>query len=109
MMTILKSTTTKAHFDYQLKSRIGLRSLYSLSPLLSHRSHPLELSSYILHQVGTVFMLVTLIICLYKMGLSLISFMLYIGFLLIHILGAHYLYSYVPYNEWSMQIFKPRP
>ncbi|MCP6253295.1 DUF2238 domain-containing protein, partial [Klebsiella pneumoniae] len=65
--------------------------------------HPLELSSYILHQVGTVFMLVTLIICLYKMGLSLISFMLYIGFLLIHILGAHYLYSYVPYNEWSIQ------
>ncbi|MNV46451.1 Inner membrane protein YjdF [compost metagenome] len=48
-------------------------------------------------------MLVTLILCLYKMGLSLISFMLYIGFLLIHILGAHYLYSYVPYNEWSMQ------
>lgn len=48
-------------------------------------------------------MLITLIICLYKLGLSLMSFVLYIVFLLIHILGAHYLYSYVPYNEWSIQ------
>lgn len=103
MMTILKSTTTKAHLDYQLKKPhwIGLTVLAVAIAFAS--IHPLELSSYILHQVGTVFMLVTLIIYLYKMGLSLISFMLYIGFLLIHILGAHYLYSYVPYNEWSMQ------
>lgn len=26
-------------------------------------------------------------------------------FLLIHIIGAHYLYSYVPYNEWLIQLF----
>lgn len=103
MMTILKSTTTKAHLDYQLKKPHWIALIVLAVAIAFASIHPLELSSYILHQVGTVFMLVTLIICLYKMGLSLISFMLYIGFLLIHILGAHYLYSYVPYNEWSIQ------
>lgn len=103
MMTILKSKTTKAHIDYQLKKPHWIALILLAVAIAFASIHPLELSSYILHQVGTVFMLVTLIICLYKMGLSLISFMLYIGFLLIHILGAHYLYSYVPYNEWSIQ------
>ena len=103
MMTILKSTTTKAYFDYQVKKPHWIALIVLAVAIAFASIHPLELSSYILHQVGTVFMLVTLIICLYKIGLNLISFMLYIGFLLIHILGAHYLYSYVPYNEWSMQ------
>ena len=82
MMTILKSTTTKAHIVYQLKKPHWI-ALIVLAVAIAFAS--------------------ILIICLYKMGLSLISFMLYIGFLLIHILGAHYLYSYVPYNEWSIQ------
>ncbi len=25
--------------------------------------------------------------------------------MLIHIVGAHYLYSYVPYNDWIQQVF----
>ena len=66
---------------------------------------PLELSSYILHQIGTVVMLIALFICFKKIGLSFYSFTLYLGFLLIHIVGAHYLYSYVPYNEWLIQYF----
>ena len=33
------------------------------------------------------------------------SLALYLIFLLIHIVGAHYLYSYVPYNEWLIQLF----
>jgi len=40
-----------------------------------------------------------------KIGISFYSFCLYLGFLLIHILGAHYLYSYVPYNEWIESLF----
>lgn len=64
---------------------------------------PLEFSSYLLHQVGTLLMLIALFIVLSKIGLSLLSFLLYLIFLMIHILGAHYLYSYVPYNEWSIQ------
>jgi putative membrane protein len=64
---------------------------------------PLEYFSYMLHQIGTFLMLIVLFFCLKKFGLSLISFQFYLGFLVIHILGAHYLYSYVPYNEWSIQ------
>lgn len=63
--------------------------------------HPLEMEAYLLHQIGTVLMLIVLITCLYNMGLNLVSFWLYIGFLLIHIIGAHYLYSYVPYSDWT--------
>lgn len=64
---------------------------------------PLEYTSYMLHQMGTAIMLTALIICFKKVGLNFISFTLYIGFLFIHILGAHYLYSFVPYSDWSSQ------
>ena len=67
--------------------------------------HPLELEAYLLHQAGTVFMIVMLILCLYKIGLSFFSFNLYLTFLLIHVIAAHYLYSYVPYNEWTQTLF----
>ena len=66
---------------------------------------PLEYAAYGLHQIGTALMLAFLFYCLKKVGLSFWSFALYIGFLLIHILGAHYLYSYVPYNNWLIQLF----
>lgn len=67
--------------------------------------HPLEFSSYVLHQIGTVLMLVALFICQKKIGLSYPTFLLYILFLVIHVIGAHYLYSYVPYNDWIKSIF----
>ncbi|MHA3890701.1 DUF2238 domain-containing protein [Acinetobacter sp. GXMZU3951] len=67
---------------------------------------PLEFESYLLHQVGTVLMLITLLLALYKIGLTFITYVLYLAFLLIHILAAHYLYSYVPYNEWLIQQFQ---
>lgn len=66
---------------------------------------PLEMESYLLHQTDTVFMIVMLILCLYKIGLSFFSFNLYLAFLLIHVVAAHYLYSYVPYNEWTQTLF----
>ena len=66
---------------------------------------PLEYPSYMLHQIGTLLMLIALFVCLKKIGLTLSSFVLYLGFLVIHVLGAHYLYSYFPYNEWSIQYF----
>ncbi len=66
---------------------------------------PLELEAYLLHQAGTVFMIIMLLICLYKIGLNFLSFNLYILFLIVHVIAAHYLYSYVPYNQWIEQIF----
>lgn len=67
--------------------------------------HPLEFEAYLLHQVGTVFMLTVLVITMWKIGIFFSSFCLYLLFLLIHIIGAHYLYSYVPYNEWLISLF----
>lgn len=67
--------------------------------------HPLEFPSYLLHQIGTVLMLVALFICQKKIGLSYPTFLFYILFLVIHVIGAHYLYSYVPYNDWIKSIF----
>lgn len=67
--------------------------------------HPLEFESYLLHQIGTVLMLIMLLICQKKIGLSYPTFLLYIVFLLIHVSAAHYLYSYVPYNDWIKSIF----
>ena len=66
---------------------------------------PLEFESYLLHQVGTVLMLFALIFAIKKIGISFVSFCLYLFFLFIHIVAAHYLYSYVPYNEWLISLF----
>src|SRR5690606_14031359 len=91
--------------EYQLtlKHWLGLGFLTLAIVIASIQS--LELFSYVLHQVGTAFMLIVLLICFKKIGLTYFSFVLYLLFLLIHILGAHYLYSYVPYNEWLIQLF----
>lgn len=66
---------------------------------------PLEFPSYILHQIGTVLMLMGLFYTQYKVGLNFLSFAAYLLFLAIHVLGAHYLYSYVPYNDWILTMF----
>ncbi|NNH35652.1 DUF2238 domain-containing protein [Acinetobacter sp. NIPH 2377] len=91
--------------EYQLtlKHWLGLGVLTLAIVIASIQ--PLELFSYVLHQVGTAFMLIVLLICFKKIGLTYFSFALYLLFLLIHIIGAHYLYSYVPYNEWIKQLF----
>lgn len=61
----------------------------------------LDLPSYLLHQVGTLLMLITLLYYHCKIHLSRLSLTTYaIGFLGLHIFAAHYLYSFVPYNEW---------
>ena len=67
--------------------------------------NPLEFQSYLLHQVGTVLMLILLFICQKKIGLSYLAFLGYIIFLMVHVTAAHYLYSYVPYNDWIKSLF----
>ena len=91
--------------DYSLSSKHYLVLSLLLIAIILASINPLEYASYGLHQIGTAIMLAFLYYCLKKIGLSFWSFALYIGFLLIHILGAHYLYSYVPYNKWTMSIF----
>lgn len=66
----------------------------------------LHFQSYLLHQIGTVIMLMTLLYYHWRIGLSNWAFGLYnLGFLALHIFAAHYLYSYVPYNEWLINDF----
>ncbi len=91
--------------DYKLSSKYIFPLLVLFTAIAIASINPLEMAPYLLHQIGTVFMLVVLLVCLYKLGLSFASVCLYIGFLLIHIVGAHYLYSYVPYAEWTQSIF----
>jgi putative membrane protein len=89
--------------QFKLKHYVALVLIF-IAILLSS-IHPLEFEAYLLHQVGTIFMLVLLFIIFKKIGLDFLSFTLYLLFLLIHIIGAHYLYSYVPYNDWIQQVF----
>jgi len=89
--------------QFKLKHYVALVLIF-IAILLSS-IHPLEFEAYLLHQVGTVFMLVLLFIIFKKIGLDFLSFTLYLLFLLIHIIGAHYLYSYVPYSDWIQQVF----
>lgn len=91
--------------EYQLTLKHWLGLGFLTLAIVIASIQPLELFSYVLHQVGTAFMLIVLLICLKKIGLTYFSFALYLLFLLIHIIGAHYLYSYVPYNEWIKQLF----
>lgn len=67
--------------------------------------HPLEMNDYLLHQVGTALGLSLLLFLQWRRCVSTSGFVLVIIFILLHILGAHYLYSYVPYNQWIAQIF----
>ena len=65
----------------------------------------LEWSSYLLHQLGTLLFL-ALMLGAYRYGyISSRSYVLAAIFLFIHIIGARYLYSYVPYDAWTQQLF----
>ncbi len=66
---------------------------------------PLEWSSYLLHQLGTLLFLAMMLgaYCYRKIGSR--SYMFASLFLIIHIIGARYLYSYVPYDDWTQRLF----
>lgn len=90
--------------ELNLKHYLALASIV-LSVIIAS-IQPLEFESYLLHQSGTVLMLIALLVTLKKIGINFYSFCLYLAFLFIHIIGAHYLYSYVPYNDWINTLFQ---
>ncbi len=66
---------------------------------------PLDWSNYLLHQAGTLLFL-AMILAMYRYWhISSKAYVLATIFLLIHIIGARYLYSYVPYDDWTQQLF----
>ncbi|HEO1795731.1 DUF2238 domain-containing protein [Acinetobacter baumannii] len=89
--------------EFKVKHYIALGLLFIA--IIISGIQPLEFEAYLLHQAGTVFMVILLFIIFKKIGLDFLSFTFYLLFLLIHIIGAHYLYSYVPYNDWIQQVF----
>ena len=91
---------------YKLTLKHGLTLAVLGFAILMASIQPLEFSAYLLHQLGTVLMLMGLLYCQNKIGLSYLSFLGYILFLIIHVIGAHYLYSYVPYNDWIKSVFE---
>ncbi len=66
---------------------------------------PLEWSSYLLHQLGTLLFLAFMMIAYRYWHISKSAYVQSMIFLAIHIIGARYLYSYVPYDDWTEQLF----
>jgi len=58
-----------------------------------------------LQHVPTVFMLFALPIAARRWKLSNAAFACIAAFMLFHVLGARYIYSYVPYDQWSEKLF----
>lgn len=69
---------------------------------------PLQWSSYLLHQAGTLLFLAFIVYAYRFWHIRQSSYVLATLFLLIHIVGARYLYSYVPYDEWTQRVFDIR-
>lgn len=62
---------------------------------------PLAWSSYLLHQAGTLLFIAVMLFLYRHWHLSNSAYAQAMMFLIIHIIGARYLYSYVPYDEWT--------
>ncbi|WFF37736.1 DUF2238 domain-containing protein [Moraxella nasibovis] len=66
---------------------------------------PLYWQSYLLHQFGTIVLIVPMVYLFSKHKISTTSLYAMTVFLLLHIFGAKWSYSYVPYDDWSMAMF----
>lgn len=60
---------------------------------------------FFLEHILTAIIIVILLVTYKHFRLSNLSYTLIFCFMLLHILGAHYTYSLVPYEEWSKSIF----
>ncbi|MEX0642914.1 MAG: DUF2238 domain-containing protein, partial [Pirellulales bacterium] len=58
-----------------------------------------------LQHVPTVAAIVALTAADHRFHISRLSYSLILAFLALHLLGARYLYSYVPYDDWSAYLF----
>src|SRR3989344_7592258 len=60
---------------------------------------------FFLEHILTVLFLLLMVFSYRKFRLSNVSYTLIFFFMVFHIIGAHYTYSEVPYNEWSKAFF----
>lgn len=83
---------------------VRISSLIVIVVMLLASINPLEWSSYLLHQTGTLLFMAMMLLAYRYLKLSTHAYVLAMVFLLIHIIGARYLYSYVPYDDWSQAL-----
>jgi putative membrane protein len=57
-----------------------------------------------LQHVPTVAIVIVLTAAQNRLKISRLSYTLILAFMLLHVLGARYLYSYVPYDDWSERL-----
>jgi putative membrane protein len=57
-----------------------------------------------LQHVPTVAVIAVLVVVQNRLQISRLSYTLILAFMLFHVLGARYLYSYVPYDDWSERL-----
>ncbi len=67
--------------------------------------HPVFPRDMFLQHIGTILLLSILAVDLRKNNLPFSVFTGVALYIVLHIIGARYIYSYVPYNEWSQHIF----
>jgi putative membrane protein len=84
---------------YQRRIKIGSLILYFLV-LIVTCIHPIYLDEMYLQHSVTMVIAVLLIYTTVKNNLTNKSFMLIIGFMIFHIIGARWIYSYTPYDQW---------
>lgn len=60
---------------------------------------------FALQHLPTVLAVVGLVVADRRLHIGRASFTLVVLFLLLHVLGARYIYSYVPYDDWSQRLF----
>jgi putative membrane protein len=60
---------------------------------------------FMLQHVPTTAAIAILLFVQKRVGISLLSYSLILCFMLVHVLGARYLYSNVPYNDWTEALF----
>lgn len=67
--------------------------------------NPLYPNEQLLQHLGTIVIAIPLVVDLKKNNLPLYVFICISIFVLFHIIGARYIYSYVPYNIWFKKLF----
>jgi putative membrane protein len=85
----------------------SLLALLVLALLASCIDPPFPRQMFLQH-LPTVALLVALPFLARRIPLSDAAFACLVAFLLLHVLGARYIYSYVPYDEWSEALFGAR-
>ena len=99
----MQTCNVQQNFKSVLVSTIAVFILVVLASI-----KPLEWASYRLDQLGTLLFLALMIVAYRYCYISSRSYVLAAIFLVIHIIGARYLYSYVPYDNWTQQLFGMR-